>query len=249
MTDSGTLPDSHLAALEEALRRFRARTPHVEAWGRRLAGVLLSGGRLLACGNGGSAEQAQHLTAELVGRYKDERRPLAAIPLHLDASALTAIGNDYGFDAMFARQVCAHGRPGDVLLCLSTSGNSRNVIAAAKAAAEIGVQAWALTGPGPNPLAVACADAITVDATATATVQEVHLAVIHMLCAVVDSVVCTSAGAVRARDGDGTDGAGTDGRHVDARTAARLHRFGGSWPGTRHGHALRQDGEAARETI
>ncbi|MEV5748578.1 SIS domain-containing protein [Actinoallomurus sp. NPDC052308] len=192
--------DAHLTALEEALRRFQAQTPRLESWGRRLAAVLEDGGRLLACGNGGSAEQAQHLTAELVGRYQTERRPFAAIPLHTDVSALTAIGNDYGAEEMFARQVRAHGRSGDVLVCLSTSGSSRNVIAAARAAAEVGVRAWALTGPGPNPLAGVCAEAITVEAPSTATVQEVHLAAIHMLCAAVDAVVCGKDGGAVIRD-------------------------------------------------
>ena len=112
-------------------------------------------GRLLACGNGGSAEQAQHLTAELVGRYQDDRPPLAALPLTSDMAAVTAIGNDYGAEEVFARQVRAHGRPGDLLVCLSTSGTSRNIIAAARAGAQAGLTTWALTGPGPNPLAAA----------------------------------------------------------------------------------------------
>jgi D-sedoheptulose 7-phosphate isomerase len=180
----------HLAALEQALRRFDVQAARVEEWGRRLACVLESGGRLLACGNGGSAEQAHHLTAELVGRYEDERSPYAAIPLHGDLPALTAIVNDYGPEEMFARQVRAHGRPGDIFIGLSTSGGSRNVIAAAETAADIGMRTWALTGPGPNPLAGVCADAITVDAPRTATVQEIHLAAIHMLCAAVDAVAC-----------------------------------------------------------
>jgi D-sedoheptulose 7-phosphate isomerase len=189
-----SLTHPHLAALELALRRFDAQTARVEEWGRRLACVLETGGRLLACGNGGSAEQAQHLTAEIVGRYEDDRPPYAAIPLHADLPALTAIVNDYGPDQMFARQVRAHGRPGDVLIALSTSGGSRNVIAAAEAAEEIGMRTWALTGPAPNPLACVCADAVTVDAPCTATVQEVHLAAIHMLCAAVDDVLCRTSG-------------------------------------------------------
>jgi D-sedoheptulose 7-phosphate isomerase len=188
----------HLVALQAALHRFEVQTERLGDWGRRLATVLQAGGRLLACGNGGSAEQAQHLTAELVGRYKDERRPFAALPLHADSAALTALVNDYGPEEMFARQVRAHGRRGDVLIALSTSGGSRNVIIAAKAAAEIGVSSWALTGPGPNPLATACAEAITVDAPSTATVQEIHLAAIHMLCAAVDAAL----GRDRAIGGD-----------------------------------------------
>jgi D-sedoheptulose 7-phosphate isomerase len=183
------MTEAHLTRLETALRRLRRRTALVEDWGRRLADVLDSGGRLLACGNGGSAAQAQHLTAELVGRFDGERRALSAIPLHGDTSALTAIGNDYGADEVFARQVRAHGRPGDILICLSTSGTSRNVIAAARAAAEQDMRTWALTGPAPNPLAGMCDAALAVDAPATATVQEIHLAVVHMLCAVVDRVI------------------------------------------------------------
>jgi D-sedoheptulose 7-phosphate isomerase len=181
--------DAHLVQLEAALRRFEPHVPRLRAWGRTAAQVLVSGGRLLACGNGGSAEQAQHLTAELVGRYEDERQAFAAIPLHGDLATLTAISNDYGAEQMFARQVRAHGRPGDLLVCLSTSGSSRNVIAAAQAAADLGVTAWALTGPGPNPLAGVCAEAVMVDAPAVCTVQEVHLAAIHMMCAAVDEAV------------------------------------------------------------
>ncbi|WP_119730649.1 D-sedoheptulose-7-phosphate isomerase [Thermomonospora amylolytica] len=184
------MTEAHLTRLETALRRLRRRTALVEDWGTRLAAVLDSGGRLLACGNGGSAAQAQHLTAELVGRFESERRPLSAIPLHGDTSALTAIGNDYGADEAFARQVRAHGRPGDVLICMSTSGTSRNVIAAARAAQAIGMRTWAMTGPAPNPLAGICEEALAVDAPVTATVQEIHLAVVHMLCAVVDRVIC-----------------------------------------------------------
>ena len=183
------MTDSHLARLHTALRRFEGQIPRLEAWGQTAAGRLLAGGRLLACGNGGSAEQAQHLTAELVGRYQDDRPPLAALPLTSDMAALTAIGNDYGAEEVFARQVRAHGRPDDLLVCLSTSGTSRNIIAAARAGAQAGLTTWALTGPGPNPLASACAEAIIVDAPAVCTVQEVHLAAIHMLCAAVDAAV------------------------------------------------------------
>ena len=187
----GALPvtDSHLARLHTALCRFESQIPRLEAWGQAAASRLLAGGRLLACGNGGSAEQAQHLTAELVGRYQDDRPPLAALPLTSDMAAVTAIGNDYGAEEVFARQVRAHGRPGDLLVCLSTSGTSRNVIAAARAGAQAGLITWALTGPGPNPLASACAEAIMVDAPAVCTIQEVHLAAIHILCAAVDAAV------------------------------------------------------------
>jgi D-sedoheptulose 7-phosphate isomerase len=143
----------------------------------------------LACGNGGSAAEAQHLTAELVGRFRDERIPLSAISLHADTSALTAIANDYGTDEMFARGVRAHGRPGDILVALSTSGTSPNVLAAVKSAHETGLVTWAMTGPAPNPLAAMCDDAICVEAPTTATVQEIHLLLVHALCIALDDVV------------------------------------------------------------
>jgi len=115
----------HCQSLEDALGRFRRQNlAQVTAWGGHLAAVLPAGGRLLAAGNGGSAAQAQHPTAELVGRYRDERPANSAIALHVETSSLTAIGNDYGFGQVFARQVEAHGRPGDVLVLLSASGSS-----------------------------------------------------------------------------------------------------------------------------
>ncbi|GAA3879322.1 D-sedoheptulose-7-phosphate isomerase [Streptomyces sedi] len=183
----------HCASLQEALTAFQrdGRTGLAEAaeWGRRLAGVLPAGGRLLAAGNGGSAAQAQHLTAEFVGRYRDERPPFAAVALHAETSAVTAIGNDYGFEQVFARQVTAHGRPGDVVLLLSTSGGSGNLLAAAEAARDAGVRVWAMTGPAPNPLAARADAAVTVDAPSTATVQELHLVALHVVCEAFDEAL------------------------------------------------------------
>jgi D-sedoheptulose 7-phosphate isomerase len=176
----------HLDELEAPLAALRADTPRLDTWGRRLADHLLAGGRLLAAGNGGSATQAAHLTAELVGRYRDERPPLSAIALPAEPSAVTAIGNDYGVEAVFARQVRAHGRRDDVLVALSTSGRSANVLAAVEAAAEIGMRTWALSGRPGNPLAEACEDALCVDTPHTATVQEIHLIAVHLICASVD---------------------------------------------------------------
>lgn len=178
--------EAHFSALSQAVDHIGPQAPRLASWGQRLAEVLTTGGRLLACGNGGSAAEAQHLTAELVGRFGDERLPLSAISLHADTSALTAIANDYGVDEMFARGVRAHGRPGDVLVTLSTSGTSPNVLAAVKAARETGLTAWAFTGPQPNPLAAMCDDAVCVDAPSTATVQEIHLLLVHALCIAVD---------------------------------------------------------------
>jgi D-sedoheptulose 7-phosphate isomerase len=181
--------DVHIEKLWNTLEKVDDHAVTVRSWGGKLAGVLASGGRLLACGNGGSAAEAQHLTAELVGRFRDDRPPYAAIPLHADGSSLTAIANDFGHEQVYARQVRAHGRAGDVLLCLSTSGGSPNVLAAARAAQQCGVLAWAMTGPGPNPLADLCDDAVAVPAAETATVQEVHLAMIHLLCDAIEEAL------------------------------------------------------------
>ena len=177
---------AHLAALSRPLEALSGELERVGEWGRHLSQVLAGGGRLLAAGNGGSASQAQHLTGELVGRYCVERPSLSALALHAETSSLTAIANDYGPGEMYARQVRAHGRPGDVLIALSTSGRSPNVVAAAEAANEMELTTWALTGPAPNPLAEVCDDFVAVDAPFTATVQEVHLVVVHLLCAEVD---------------------------------------------------------------
>ncbi len=187
MTSALLTGRAHVDALIDALPRLD--TDVVDAWGRQLAEVLVAGGRLLVAGNGGSAAQAQHLTAELVGRYRDERVPLSAIALHAETSSLTAISNDYGYSTSFARQVQAHGRRGDVVLGLSTSGSSRNVVTALEAARAGGMTTWALTGQAPNDMVKVADSSIAVDAAQTATVQEVHLVVVHLLCAAVDTMV------------------------------------------------------------
>jgi D-sedoheptulose 7-phosphate isomerase len=184
----------HCRSLEQALDRFRRNDlDRIAQWGEGLADALTGGARLLAAGNGGSAAQAQHLTAELVGRYRQERRAYSAIALHAETSSITAIGNDYGFDHVYARQVAAHGRPGDVLLLLSTSGRSTNLIAAAVTARQAGLTVWALTGRAPNPLAEAAHEALCVDTDSTATVQETHLVAVHLLCECFDTAVSTPA--------------------------------------------------------
>ncbi len=178
----------HCQSLQDALTGFRHQSlRRLAAWGAELAAVLPVGGRLLAAGNGGSAAQAQHLTAELVGRYRQERPAYSAIALHAETSSVTAIGNDYGFDQVYARQVSAHGRPGDILVLLSTSGRSANLITAAVTGRAAGLRVWAMTGPGPNPLAEASDEFLCVDAGTTATVQEAHLVAVHLLCACFDA--------------------------------------------------------------
>jgi D-sedoheptulose 7-phosphate isomerase len=194
---------THCDQLMKALEGFRTHAPLVERWGTTLAARLGTGARLLAAGNGGSAAQAQHLTAELVGRYRDDRPAFSALALHADTSATTAIANDYGVQEIFARQVAAHGRAGDVLILLSTSGASANLRVAATEARRLGMQVWALTGPAPNPLAVAADEALCVDADVAATVQELHLVAVHMLCESFDRAVAQRNGTAGQRSSAG----------------------------------------------
>jgi glycosyltransferase involved in cell wall biosynthesis/phosphoheptose isomerase len=191
----------HVRTLRESLGALEAAADQLEHWGRGLAEALLAGGRLLAVGNGGSAAQAQHLTAELVGRFETERRALSALCLHADTSSLTAIANDYGAEEAFARQVRAHGRHGDILIALSTSGRSPNVVAAVHAAADAGIVTWALTGDAPNALAELCDDALCLRASSAATVQELQLIALHIVCGAVDREVDRRDGARPARRG------------------------------------------------
>jgi phosphoheptose isomerase len=184
----------HVARLRDSLILLEEHGDRIEHWGRVLAARLVDGARLITAGNGGSAAEAQHLAAELVGRYRTERVPLSALCLHAETSSLTAICNDYGSDEMFARQLMAHGRPGDIFLALSTSGRSENLLAAVTAAARSDLTTWALTGPAPNPLADRAGDAVAFDASDPATVQELHLVTVHLLCGVVDREV-SAAGA------------------------------------------------------
>ncbi|MBX6751008.1 MAG: SIS domain-containing protein, partial [Micromonosporaceae bacterium] len=181
------LTADHLESLRRALPGLQAQASILVDWGAALATVLVGDGRLLVAGNGGSAAEAQHLAAELVGRMRSDRRPLSAIVLSAETSSLTAIGNDYGYAEVFARQVRAHGRPGDVLLTLSTSGRSPNLLAASAAAREVGMVRWALTGPAPNPLAQRSDAALCVDSPDPQTVQELHLVCVHLLCAHIEA--------------------------------------------------------------
>lgn len=177
----------HLPLLRRALTDLERQAALVERWGVLLAGVLGGGGRLIAAGNGGSAAEAQHLTAELVGRFETpDRRPLSAIALSAETSSLTAIGNDFGFEHAFARQVTAHGREGDVLVLLTTSGRSANLVAAARAGREAGLAVWAMTGPAPNPVADLADEVLAIDVPSTTVVQEAHLVAVHAVCAALE---------------------------------------------------------------
>ncbi|WP_435868665.1 D-sedoheptulose-7-phosphate isomerase [Arthrobacter burdickii] len=186
--DSHRIVLEHLHAVAPAVESLLGSTATLAAWGVEMADRLLAGQRLLAAGNGGSAAEAQHLTAELVGRFDGEREPFSAISLHAESSAVTAIANDYGFDRMFARQVSAHGRPGDILMLLSTSGKSPNLLHAVEAARAAGITTWALTGVGPNPLTECVDDYVAVDAT-SANAQEGHLIALHAICRAFDAEV------------------------------------------------------------
>jgi D-sedoheptulose 7-phosphate isomerase len=151
--------------------------------------ALSNGNKILACGNGGSAADAQHFAAELVGRFERERLPLPAIALTTDTSILTAVGNDYSFNEIFSKQVQAFGQPGDVLLAMSTSGNSANVKAAIDVALEREMRIVALTGKGGGAIGKLLTDAdvhICVPHDRTARIQEVHLLTIHCLCDGID---------------------------------------------------------------
>nr|WP_233441990.1 SIS domain-containing protein [Lentzea atacamensis] len=160
---------------------LRAQASRINRWGALLAGLLTDGGRLLAAGNGGSAAEAQHLTAELVGRYRHDRAAFSALALCAETSSVTAIANDYGYDQVFARQVTAHARPGDIVVLLSTSGRSPNLLEAAHAGRLAGATVWALTGPLPNPLASLADDTLALPGD-PCHVQEAQLVVVHALC-------------------------------------------------------------------
>lgn len=148
----------------------------------RIGEALAAGRKVLVCGNGGSAAESQHFAAELSGRFRRDRAALPALALTVDSSALTAIGNDYGFDRVFARQVEAYGQRGDVLLVLSTSGRSPNVVEAARTGRARGLHVVALTGADPGPVGASADEVLAVPETDTARVQEVHLTLLHVVC-------------------------------------------------------------------
>jgi len=161
--------------------------PEIQQSGEAILRALQAGHKILLCGNGGSAADAQHIAAELVGRYEQERRSWPAIALTTDTSALTALSNDYGYDEVFARQVSGLAAPGDVLIAISTSGKSANVIRAAEQAKALGCKTIALTGAGAEPLASVCDLAVIVPADKTSRVQEAHIAIGHLWCEMVDN--------------------------------------------------------------
>ena len=158
----------------------------IEAMAERCKAALASGNKILFCGNGGSAADSQHLAAELVGRFQKERRSLASIALTTDTSILTAVGNDYGYDEVFARQVDGLGRSGDILIGISTSGNSKNVVKAVESARNIGMHTFAFTGEGGGKMAELCDLTFAVPSKVTARIQEMHILAGHILCELVE---------------------------------------------------------------
>lgn len=176
-------------AREGALLReqfFASRADDVRKAGREMAACLQKGGKILLCGNGGSAADAQHLAAEFVNRFLFDRRALPAIALTTDTSILTAVGNDSHFDQVFARQVEALGREGDILLAISTSGNSPNVLAALESARAANMLTIGLTGEGGGKMGPLCSTLFDVPSRHTPLIQEVHLAIEHLLCQLAD---------------------------------------------------------------
>lgn len=166
-------------------------TGEIEAAGLLIWKTLKAGNKILLCGNGGSAADAQHIAAELVGRYEAQRRSFPAVALTTDTSALTALSNDFGYEEVFARQVEALGSGGDLLIAISTSGKSPNVINAADQARTLGLKTIALTGCSGEPLASHCDLAVVIPSERTARVQEGHITIGHIWCEMVDAMVAS----------------------------------------------------------
>lgn len=180
------------SGLDEHMDVFQGLTmlsPLIQQAAGLIAAALAHGGKLMLCGNGGSAADSQHLAAELSGRFIKDRRPLAAVALSTDTSTLTCIANDYTFDEVFSRQVMGLGRKGDCLLAISTSGNSRNVLRAAEAARAAGIEVIGLLGREGGALRALCDPAIVVRSATTARIQEAHIFIGHTLCAMVEEAL------------------------------------------------------------
>jgi D-sedoheptulose 7-phosphate isomerase len=173
--------------LEVFGKLLRDEVPAIEKCGKMIVEAIEGGNKILLCGNGGSAGDAQHIATELVGRYEKERRGIPAIALTTDTSALTAIGNDYGFERIFSRQVEAFAKAGDVLIGITTSGNSPNVIAAVMLARELGCRTIGLTGAGGKKIASLCDGSVLVPSERTARIQEAHITIGHLWCEMVEA--------------------------------------------------------------
>ncbi len=173
----------------QLLQESSTLTPTIDTAAAMMTQALRAGNKILFCGNGGSAADSQHLAAEFSGRFLRDRQPLAAMALTVDSSALTAIGNDYGYEQIFSRQVTGIGRSGDVLVAISTSGESANVVEAAKAARHKGIHVIALTGANGGALTAEADLRINVPAERTDLVQQAHITVGHILCGLVEKTI------------------------------------------------------------
>ena len=189
MNRTANLFQSNLSEHQDLFERLAPLAGGIAQAGELLGAALARGGKVLLCGNGGSAADSQHIAAELTGRFIRDRRPLAAVALTTDTSALTSIANDYSFDEVFARQVSAFGARGDCLIGISTSGNSRNVIKAAEAARGIGMRIIGLLGRDGGALRALCDVAIVVPSDSTARIQEAHAFIGHTLCGLIESAL------------------------------------------------------------
>lgn len=176
----------------EVISSLQVQGELLESIARRLTEIVKAGKKILWCGNGGSAADSQHLAAELVGRFRLERSAIPSIALTTDTSILTAVGNDYGFEGLFRRQVEALTCPGDALVGLSTSGASKNVCAAIEKARALGAYTVAMTGSGGGRAAQLAEAAICIDSKDTARIQEAHILVGHMFCDWIEQYACSS---------------------------------------------------------
>ena len=175
----------HLALFQQ----LDALAPSIDQASQLIAERMRAGGKLMICGNGGSAADSQHIAAEFTGRFIEDRKPLAALALSTDSSALTCIGNDYSFAEVFSRQVGGLGRSGDCLIGISTSGNSANVIRAVEVAREMGITTIGLLGRDGGKLAALCDQSIIVPSQITARIQEAHILVGHTICGAVEQLL------------------------------------------------------------
>lgn len=182
-------PSAYFAQVAMNFKALSSQGEEILHAARLISQALDKGGKVMFCGNGGSAADSQHLAAEFMGRYLRDRKPLAALALTVDTSALTAIGNDYSYAEVFARQLQGVGRPGDVLVGLSTSGNSENVVRALRAAHDLGVSRIGLTGASGGMMRELCDICIQVPSDKTNHIQEMHIAVGHFICGIVEAQI------------------------------------------------------------
>jgi D-sedoheptulose 7-phosphate isomerase len=190
--NSMTATTDYLRTVAENFVTLQSAGQQIDAAAELCITALQGGGKVIFCGNGGSAADSQHLAAELMGRFLMDRTPLPALALTVDTSALTAIGNDYGFDEVFARQLRGIGRAGDVIVGLSTSGSSRNVVRAFEVAGELGIVRIALTGAAESPMSALSELALRVPSRQTNHIQEMHIAIGHIICGIVESRLCSA---------------------------------------------------------